>query len=114
MNDYLEIFKKFKETKDISDLIEDIEKLRYLYYSNQFEEMRKHINNLSSKYLTERIIWNSVNTVSPQTDKQHFINAENFLMAQGVKKIVEKIDDYKEKLSNEEIAFIKSMSKIVE
>ncbi|MCM1295996.1 MAG: hypothetical protein NC311_10685 [Muribaculaceae bacterium] len=50
----------------------------------------------------------------PINYEQSYINAENFLAAQGAKKIVEQVSDYKKKLSDEETSFIKTMSKLTE
>ena len=52
--------------------------------------MNNHIANLTNKYFFETLTWNSVNRVMPQTIEQQYINAHNFLKAQGLKKLVEK------------------------
>ncbi|MCM1194622.1 MAG: hypothetical protein NC332_01665 [Firmicutes bacterium] len=109
MVDYLEIFEKFKDVKDIGDYIDDTRKLRLYFGTRQFVEMQNHIIELTRKYSVETIVWNAVNTEKPTTYQQAYINAENFLCAQGVKLIAEKISNYKKYLTQEEIAFIEKM-----
>ena len=73
--------------------------------------MQEHIRSLTIKYSFETLMWNTVNTQPPLTYEQAYINAENFLLGQGAKLVVEKISDYKNRLSSDEISFIESMIK---
>lgn len=114
MKDYLEIFEKFKEIKEIKDLIDEVNKLRQYYRSRQYEKMQEHISSLTLKYLKETLAWNAVNRDMPTNHEQSFINAENFLAAQGAKKITELIFNYKKTLSSEETSFIETMSRLTE
>lgn len=114
MRNYLDILEEFKDIKDISDLIDEVKKLRLYYHSFQYEKMQEHITSLTIKYFKETLAWNAVNRDMPINYDQSYINAENFLAAQGTKKITELVLDYKKKLSDEEIAFIESMSKLTE
>lgn len=109
MNDYLEIFEKFKDVKDIIDIYNEVLLLRAYYRAGQYEDMQKHIIHLMNKYDLETRVWNSANTVPPQSYYQSFINAENFLCAKGVKIIVEKAMGYKNRLTPDEISFIESV-----
>lgn len=109
MNDYLEIFEKFKDVKEIFDLCDEVLKLRWFYQTRQYQLMQKHISTLREKYLVESTIWNKVNTRPPKTYDQAYINAENFLRSQGAKLIIEKIADYKSRLSPDELAFIEAI-----
>lgn len=112
MDDYLEILKKFKDVKEILDLCNDVQKLRGYYRTRQFQKMQEHITSLMIKYLAETVAWNICNPQQPTTCEQAYINAENFLCAKGVKLVVEKIGDYKSRLTPDEISFIESMKPI--
>ncbi len=112
--DYLELYKKYKDIKEIADLIDDVEKLRFYCRTQQFQKMQNHIVALTKKYFVESALWNMVNQEKPTTYMQSYINAENFLSGQGAKLIVEKVADYKKRMSEEEIAFIESMIKTME
>ena len=114
MRNYLEILEEFKEIKDIKDLIDEVKKLRQYYHSQQYKKMQEHILSLMLKYFKETLAWNAVNQDMPINYEQSYINAENFLAAQGAKKIVELVSDYKKKLSDEEASFLESMSKLTE
>lgn len=114
MNDYLEVFDKFKDVKEIFDLCDDVHKLREYYRAGQFQKMQEHIKSLMIKYSLETLVWNAVNTQPPLTCEQAYINAENFLCAQGAKIITEKIFGYQSRLSPDEISFIESIIKPME
>lgn len=90
MNDYLEILHEYKEDKDIADLISDVQKLRYYYSTQQYDSLIQHINNLTIKYLTETLAWNSVNKIQPVNYDQSYHNAEDFLKAKGVDMLIKK------------------------
>ena len=106
MNDYLEIYESFKEIKDIGDYIDEVRKLRDCYRTWQFQEMQNHISLLTKKYALETLLWNIFNNEAPITYEQAYINAENFMCAQGEKLIVEKVPDFKHRLSEQETVFI--------
>ena len=109
MNDYLAVFEKFKDVKDILDYIDEVKSLRYYFNTRQYQKMREHIDSLTKKYILETIAWNLSNRVAPITDKQAYINAENFMCLQGAKLVVEKVNDFKNRLSKEEIAYIETL-----
>lgn len=109
MKDYKSIFEHYKDIKEIADFIDDVEKLRFYYSTQQFDEMLNHINSLMQKYCVETIVWNTVNNNPPITFQEYYVNAENFLMAQGFKVLFSKGTDVKKHLTNEEIDFIESI-----
>ncbi len=113
MTDYLSIFEHYKDSKEIKDFIDEIKKLRLYYNAQQFDEMQKYINSLMQKYCVETLVWNSVNNNPPITYQQSYVNAENFLMAQGFKVLFSKGTDVKKHLSQEEINFIESIIKLI-
>lgn len=114
MNDYLLIYEKFKDTKDISEYIDEVQNLRYYYKSWQFQKMQEHIGSLMTKYALETFMWNSINREFPTTYEQSYFSAENFMRVQGAKLIVEKVYDFKKRLSEQETAFIESTIKLME
>lgn len=114
MDDYLEIFEKFKDVTEIFNLCDDVQKLREYHRTGQFQKMQEHIASIKGKYLVEAVIWNTVNTQPPLTYEQSYINAENFLCAQGTKLVVEKISDYKSRPTPDEINFIEFIIKSME
>ena len=108
MTDYLKIYEKFKDVKEVKDYIDDVILLRHYYAIQQYSQMQDHIRKLMNKYLVETLVWNTVNTSQPTTVEQSYINAENFLRAQGAKIIAEKVKDYARRLTEGEEAFIES------
>ena len=117
MSDFSATLETFKDIKEIKDLLDDIDKLLALYYYKRFEEMKKHIFDLTNKYFVERVLWNTANRHNmPAEDdyRQQFINAENFLIIQGFKKLNELRKDWRKALTEEEISFIESMIKPME
>lgn len=111
--DYLKIYEKFENVKEIADYINDVLKLRYYYVNQQYGLMRQHISCIVQKYAIETTVWNTVNTIPPQTDEQAYINAENFFKAKGAIIITENIQNYKQYLTQEENAFIESMIELI-
>lgn len=112
MNDYLEIFEKFKDVKEIFDLCDEVVKLRWLYQTGQYQLMQDHIAKVKNKYFIESTKWNIVNNQAPQTYEQAYINAEDFLRFQGAKLIIEKIINYKSRLSPDEASYIESIKQL--
>lgn len=47
MSDFSATLETFKDIKEIKDLLDDIDKLRALDYYKRFEEMKKHIFDLT-------------------------------------------------------------------
>ena len=90
MTSYLKKFEKYKDVKDIKDIIDEANKLNKLYDAKKYDEMIDHIHLLMNKYFLETLTWNSINKVMPQTIEQQYINANNFLKAQGKKILLEK------------------------
>ena len=90
MNKYLKEFEKYKKYKDVKDIIDDATKLNELYNTSRYQEMLEHIQTLMIKYITETIKWNIAHKEMPQTIEQQYINANDFLKAQGVKILIEK------------------------
>ena len=109
MCDYLKIIEKFKNCKEISDLCDEIYNLRWLFQTEQSYSMQEYIENIKNKYLKEALEWNSINSQQPQSLHQAFMNAENFLYAQGVNLIIKKIENYKSFLKPEEISLIENL-----
>ncbi len=117
MSDFSATLEIFKDIKEIKDLLDDIYKLRVLYYNKRFEEMKRHIFDLTNKYFIERVLWNTANRNNmPAKDDYHqqFINAENFLTIQGFKKLNELHKDWRKALTEDEITLIESMIKPME
>lgn len=113
MKDYISVFEHYKDIKEIADFIDEVEKLRLYYSTQQFDEMLNHINSLMQKYCVETIVWNTVNNNPPITFQQYYVNAENFLMAQGFKTLFSKETDIKKHLTQDEIGYIESLIKAI-
>ena len=114
MNNYLDVFEKFKDVKEILDLCDEVQKLRAYYRTGQYNNMQEHIKFLTLKYAKEAMSWNARYPQQPITYEQAYINAESFMCEQGVKLIVDKVFEYKNRLTPDEIAFIESIIKPVE
>lgn len=89
--DWLEKYIHYRDIKEVGDYIVDVQKLRYLYLSEQYGEMQRHISDLTQKYPAETAVWNTVNNTPPQTFDQMYQSAEAFLRAVGVKLLTEKL-----------------------
>ena len=111
MNDYLKLLEQYKDYKDVFDLIEDITKLRMYYSTGQYDKMQQHIDNMTRKYSVETFVWNTTYTSKPTTVQQSYLNAENFLRLKGFSLLLEKGIKFNEKLTSEELDFIKSTIK---
>ncbi len=83
MNDYLTSLEEYKGFKDISDLIEETNELMEYYYTQQYEKMQQHINQLMRKYYVETFMWNKGKIYIPANAHEAFLNAEVFLKAKG-------------------------------
>ena len=101
MLQYLKELEKYKDIKEIKDIVDDANKLAELYYNNNFNEMYQHIDTIMKKYLFETIEWNAVNKNMPQTPEQHFINTNEFLKEQAIKKLYEKFKEVSKEKSGE-------------
>ena len=69
---------------------------------------------MTNKYFIERVLWNTANRNNmPAEDdyRQQFINAENFLIIQGFKKLNELRKDWRKALTEDEITLIESIIK---
>lgn len=109
MKDYVKIYEKFKDVKEVKNYIDDVILLRQYYASQQFAKMQEHIQKLMNKYFAETLVWNAVNTSQPITIEQAYINTENFLQMQGALLITKAVKNYAQRLSKEEIEFVKSL-----
>ena len=112
MTDYLKIYEKFKDVREVKDYIDDVILLRHYYATQQYSQMQDYICKLMNKYIVETFAWNAVNTSQPTTVEQSYINAENFLQTQGAKTITKTVKNYAQRLSKEEIEFVKSLEVI--
>ena len=101
--DILVTLEKFSDIREITELIEEVKSLRKYFYSNEYDKMQEHIHKLMIKYFEESICWNTVNTEQPKTFDQAYINAEFFLLKQGLDIISKKVFNYKNRLSADEI-----------
>lgn len=79
MNDFLNLLEPYKNIKEIADLIDEIQKLREYYYTQNYEKMQQHINNISNKYLVESAVWNTFHPVKVFTPEEQYSIAEEFL-----------------------------------
>lgn len=67
----------------IADFINNVIELRSSYQTMQYFQMQEHIGDLTRKYPIEMIVWNTTNTVAPQTYDQMYQIAEEFLQTVG-------------------------------
>ena len=112
MTDYLKIYEKFKDVREVKDYIDDVILLRHYYATQQYSQMQDHIRKLMNKSIVETFAWNAVNSSQPTTIEQSYINAEHFLQMQGAKIITKTVKNYAQRLSKEEIEFVKSLEVI--
>lgn len=108
MNDYLGFLEQYKDFKEISDLVDAVKKLREYYYTQQYDKMQQHINELTGKYFIETFTWNATHPSMPATVQQAYLNAETFLRLKGFSLLFEKGIKVQEQLTSEELDFIQS------
>ena len=101
--DILVTLEKISDIREITELIEEVKTLRKYFYSNEYDKMQEHIHKIMIKYFEETLCWNAVNTEQPKTFDQAYINAEIFLLKQGLDIISKKVFDYKSRLSTDKI-----------
>ena len=87
----LEYLKQFREIKDIADIIGEIEKLDCLAYQNDWDAVDQHLQDVSKKHIVEKVVYNSVNQVMPQSIQQSAANCRQFLLSLGAEKITEEL-----------------------
>ena len=109
MDDYLNVLEQFKQFKEIADLVDEVKKLREYYYTQKYDKMHQHINELTVKYFIETFAWNTIHPNMPATVQQAYLNAEIFLRLKGYSLLLEKGVKLQEKLSAEGEAFVESM-----
>ena len=110
-NDYLHEMEQYNDIKEIGDLIKEVEKLREYYYTQQYDNMHRHINYLTVKYLSETLAWNSSHRIMPVTAQQSYTNAEYFLRLKGLSLLIQKGKKIKEPLTTDEMEYIESVIK---
>ena len=97
--DYFEIYQEFNDVKEVADCNDDILKLRRYFFNRDFISMRKHINQICTKYSWQFYIWNYFNRIMPRNYTEEFINANQFLLSIGGFLIVKNVANYKKRLS---------------
>ena len=89
-----EYLKQFRTIKDVTDIIDEIEKLDCLAYQNDWDAVNQHLQDVSSKHIVEKAIYNSVNRVMPQSIQQDAANCRQFLLALGAEKITKELSKH--------------------
>jgi hypothetical protein len=108
----LEILKKFADQKEVADLIDEITTLHKYFCSKDYKRMQVYIQKLMIKYYEETICWNSVNKQQPQNFAQAFYNAERFLLFKGIRIIAKSVNNYKQRLTKEELRTFEMLMKM--
>lgn len=85
----LEYLKQFRAIKEVADIINEIEKLDSLVCQNEWDEVRKHLQDVSYNHSVEKAVHNSVNHSQPQSIQQDAANCRHFLVTLGMAKITE-------------------------
>ena len=90
----LEYLKQFREIKDVADVIDEIEKLDRLACQNNWNGVDQHLQDVSKKHIVEKVVYNSVNQVMPQTIQQSAANCRQFLLSLGAEKITKELSKH--------------------
>ena len=106
MNDCLPTFEQYKFIKEIDDLIDEIRKLREYYFTKQYNKMQEHINMVASKYSIETSVWNRSHRTIPVTAQQAYLNAEDFLRANGMLILFKNGVKLQGQFSSEDLTFL--------
>ena len=87
----LEYLKQFHEIKEIADIIDEIEILDCLVFQDKWDEVARHLQDVSQNHIVEKAVYNSVNQSPPQSIQQSAANCRQFLLALGAEKITKEL-----------------------
>lgn len=90
----LEYLKQFHEIKEIADIIDEIEKLDCLVFQDKWDEVARHLQDVSQNHIVEKAVYNSVNQSPPQSIQQSAANCRQFLLALGAEKITKELSKH--------------------
>ena len=93
----LEYLKQFREIREIADIIHDIDGLDSLVNKNDWISVDRRLQELSEKYIVEKVAFNLANPVPPQTIQQSAMNCRRFLIGHGMEKVAEMALKHREK-----------------
>ena len=85
----LEYLTQFREIREIADIIHDIDGLDSLVSQNDWTSVDRRLQELSDKYIVEKVAFNLANPVPPQTIQQSAMNCRRFLIGHGMEKVAE-------------------------
>lgn len=85
----LEYLKQFREIREIADIIHDIDGLDSLVRQNDWISVERRLQELSEKYIVEKVAFNLTNPVPPQSIQQSAMNCRRFLIGHGMEKVAE-------------------------
>lgn len=86
-------YKDFKEDKEIMDIIADYNEVELLLENRNVKKLKEKLQEMSSKYILEKIAYNSVNVIPPQNEYQSASNCMKFLFTLLNEKILKKSCD---------------------
>lgn len=91
--DQNELEKIIQDTKELCDIRDEYQKTERLLREHKQEELQQHLQEVSGKYLVEKLAYNAVNSQMPQTLEQNARNCMIFLDDLFKKKLALKIKD---------------------
>lgn len=90
----LEYLKQFRTIKDVADIVDEIEKLDCLVSQCDWNEVGRHLQDVSQKHIVEKAVYNAVNQTPPQSIQQSAANCRQFLLSLGEAKIAEELSKH--------------------
>ena len=83
-------YKEFKNDKEICDIIYYHNEIERLLNINDIDNLNRKMQEISSKYLIESMMYNTVNAIPPQNIYQNAENCIRFLRTLLSEKIINK------------------------
>lgn len=77
--DFMNNQKGYEDVKEVESIISEKEEIQRLLRECRWDELSMHLQNLSSKYLAEKIVYNTVNPNPPKTLQENAANCISFL-----------------------------------
>ena len=74
-----QLMEKIKKVEEYGDIKRDLERTQNLLYSQNWSELSFHLQNLTSKYFGETLVYNSFNPNPPRSLQENAQNCIKFL-----------------------------------
>ena len=87
-----QLMEKIKKVEEYGDIKRDLERTQNLLYSQNWNELSFHLQNLTSKYFREKVVYNSFNPSPPCSLQENAQNCIKFLNELLISKRIEIVE----------------------